>query len=290
MPTTATTRNAPCPCGSGRRFKHCHGQAESNESHPADAPVDFVVAGAQRCGTTTLDLYLRTHPRLAMPVTRKELHFFDDDARFRGGDVDYRAYHANFAPRRAGQLRGEVTPSYVYWTPACERLAQYSAALRIVIVLRNPITRAYSHWNKERQRGREPLPFQDALRAERERAAAAATGQDRRTSYAGRGFYAAQLRRLWQHFPQRQTLVLRSEALQHDPAQALARVGEFLGIGAFPASAPISANARRYERPMRNDEWEWLAQRLAGDVRDVEALLGWDCSDWLRPPVPAAGG
>ena len=195
-----------------------------------------------------------------MPATRKELHFFDDDDRFRGGDVDYEAYHAHFATNRTGRLCGEVTPSYMYWIPAIERLAQYN-------------------------------PFDEALCAERGRAAATASGQDRRTSYADRGFYAAQLRRLWRHFPRDQTLILRSEALRDEPAATLARIGEFLGIAPFPATAAIAANARSYEQPMRGDEWTWLAERFAADLCDLESMLGWDCSDWLRPAAvqhPAA--
>ena len=291
MSTPTIARNAACPCGSGRRYKHCHGQDEAREARVGRGLVGFVVAGAQRSGTTALDLHLRGHPGVAMPATRKELHFFDDDDRFRGGDVDYEAYHAHFATNRTGRLCGEVTPSYMYWIPAIERLAQSNPSLRIGIVLRTPSTRAYSHWNKERQRGREPLPFHEALCAERGRAAATASGQDRRTSYADRGFYAAQLRRLWRHFPRDQTLILRSEALRDEPAATLARIGEFLGIAPFPATAAIAANARSYEQPMRGDEWTWLAERFAGDLCDLESMLGWDCSDWLRPAAvqhPAA--
>jgi len=284
METTPTARNAPCPCGSGRRFKHCHGAAAERADGDV-ATVDFVVAGAQRSGTTSLDLALRRHPRIAMPATRKELHFFDDDARFRDGAVDYAPYHANFAPRRPGELRGEATPSYMYWTAAAARLARYNPALKVVVVLRNPITRAFSHWNKERQNGRESLAFLNALKAEPDRAAATPTGQHRRTSYADRGRYVAQLRRLASHFSPAQILVLRSESLTDDSARTLARIAQFLELPALPPHEPTRANVRRYERPMRRDEWEWLAERFAPEIRELESLLGWDCSAWLRPPA-----
>jgi hypothetical protein len=284
MAGTPIARNAPCPCGSGRRFKHCHGE----ERWPADidvAAIDFVVAGAQRSGTTSLDLEFRRHPSVAMPAARKELHFFDDDARFRDAVVDYAPYHASFPPRRPGELRGEATPSYMYWNPAAERIARYNPAMKVIVVLRNPIARAFSHWNKERQNGREPLPFLAALVAEADRSKASRTGQDRRTSYADRGRYAGQLRRLAAHFPSSQLLVLRSEALTDEPASTLARIAGFLDVPPFPNAEPIRANARRYERPMRREEWEWLAERLAPEIRELEALLGWDCSDWLAPPA-----
>ena len=150
-----------------------------------------------------------------------------------------------------------------------------------MVALRNPIMRAYLHWNKERQRGRETLSFHDALLAERARAVATPSGQSRGTSYADRGFYVGQLERLWRHFPVDQTLVLRSEALQCEPVKTLARIAEFLGLGPFPRLDAKSANARAYEAPMPADDWNWLAERFAGEIRALERLLGWDCADWL---------
>jgi Sulfotransferase domain len=198
--------------------------------------------------------------------------------------VDYRAYHANFTPRIPGQLRGDATPSYMYWNPAPARMARYNPALRIIVVLRNPITRAYSHWNKEWRRGREALPFMEALRAEPERARAALPLQIRREAYADRGFYCRQLRRLWEHFPVDQTLILQSSALQADPVATLARIAHFLGLGPFPPGAARAANVRQYEQPLRPDEWTYLAGIYADEIRELEQLLGWDCSSWRRMP------
>ncbi len=278
-----TLGNTPCPCGSGLRFEHCHGQAAPGPA--AHGPeLDFVVAGTQRGGTSTLDHYLRQHPGVAMPVTRKELHFFDRDERFAARPVDYAAYHAHFGPRRPGQLRGEATPIYMYWIPAAGRLASYKPALKIVILLRNPITRAYSHWNKERHSGRETLPFLAALQAEPERARAAEPLQDRHTSYVARGFYVSQLQRLWRHFAADQTLVLRSEALWTGPERTLARIADFLGLPPFPRVVPRAVNAWEYAGPMQPGEWTFLADRFADEICKLERLLGWDCADWLRPP------
>ena len=282
-----TLGNAPCPCGSGLRFEHCHGQAAPGPA--AHGPeLDFVVVGTQRGGTSTLDHYLRQHPRIAMPVTCKELHFFDREERFAAFPVDYAAYHAHFGPRRPGQLRGEATPIYMYWIPAAGRLASYKPALKIVILLRNPITRAYSHWNKERHSGRETLPFLAALRAEPERARAAEPLQDRHTSYVARGFYVGQLQRLWRHFAADQTLVLRSEALWTGPERTLERIANFLGLPPFPHIDPRAVNGWEYAAAMQPGEWTLLADKFADEIRELERLLGWDCADWLRPPGRAA--
>ena len=277
------SRNARCPCGSGLRFKQCHGRLAAEEG--ASDKVDFVIAGAQRCGTTVLDEYLRQHPRIAMPWTGKELHFFDRGKYFRAQPVDYRPYHANFAIRKPGQLRGEATPIYMYWLPAFARLASYHPGLKIIVLLRNPITRAYSHWNKERVGGREALSFLDALRAEPERARAASPLQDRTGSYIDRGFYSRQLARLWQHFPRNQTLILQSTALDADPAKTLEQIGSFLGLEPFPPVTARVANAKQYDRPMLPHEWAYVAEIYSREIRDLEQLLGWDCASWLRPPA-----
>jgi len=253
---------------------------------PSDR-VDFVVAGAQRSGTTALDLYLREHPGVAMPWTGKELHFFDHDEHFATEPVPYAAYHANFRAAKPGQLRGEATPSYMYWQPAPERIARYNPALKIIVVLRNPITRAYSHWNKERQQGRETLSFLEALQAEPERVRAAWPSQLKAVSYAARGYYSRQLVRLWQHFPVDQTLILQSTALRSDPAGTLARIAAFLGLVPFPPVKPKMANARHYSKPMLPHEWAHVAALFEDEIRELERLLGWDCEAWRQvPPAP----
>src|SRR5436853_431450 len=237
-------RNMLCPCGSGKRFKHCHGQLTS-DGPSTTATLDFVIAGTQRGGTTVLDWYLREHAGVAM-ARWKELHFFDNEEHFCTEPPNYAAYHASFAARMPSQLRGEATPSYMFWVPAAARMARYNPALKVIILLRNPITRAYSHWNKQWQQGRETLPFFEALRAEAERAQSALPLQARDTSYMERGFYSGQLQRLWRHFPVEQTLILRSENLQTEPETTLKRIGDFLGLGPFPSFAPKTANVRRY--------------------------------------------
>jgi hypothetical protein len=183
-----------------------------------------------------------------------------------------------------GQLLGESTPIYMYWEPAAPRMAKYNPALKIIVVLRNPIRRAYSHWNMTRLRHWEELPFLEAVKAEPERARAAQPLQLRSHSYVDRGFYTRQLQRLWRHFPVAQTLILRTEALQTKPDATLARVADFLHITPFAPVAPKSAHALTYERPIGADAWSYLADLYEEDIRELEHMLGWDCSSWLERP------
>ena len=89
--------------------------------------------------------------------------------------------------------------------------------MRLIVMLRNPIERAYSHWAMEHRRGNDPLPFASALEQEEARCRGALPLQHRVFSYVDRGFYSAQLRRLWRFFGRDQVLVLRQEELRLDP-------------------------------------------------------------------------
>ena len=130
--------------------------------------VDFIVAGAQKGGTTALDFYLRQHPNICM-ATGKEVHFFDTEKFFQGHKVDYDEYHSRFEPNASHVLVGEATPIYMYWHYAPRRIWEYNSKMKLIILLRNPIERAYSHWNMERSRNWEHLPFWDAIQYESQR-------------------------------------------------------------------------------------------------------------------------
>jgi hypothetical protein len=242
--------------------------------------VAFLIAGAQKSGTSALDAYLREHPELCFPRD-KELHFFDKDRLFAAEPVDYAAYHALFDPKPPQRLLGESTPAYLYWPHAVERIARYNSAMRFIILLRNPITRAFSHWNYERLVHREPLGFLEAVHAYPERQRTMKPGRAKRFAYIDRGFYTGQLKRLWAHFPAAQTLIFKNEQLLDEPATVLARIADFLRIAAFPPLDAKTKNTREYNTAMSTEEKRYLAGLYAEDIRELERLLGWDCSAWL---------
>jgi hypothetical protein len=248
--------------------------------------VNFVIAGVQKAGTSALEKYLREHPQLCFPDI-KELHFFDDERAFATAQPDYQSYHAHFHTRPDHLLLGEATPIYAYWHDAPRRIWQYNPAMKLIVVLRNPIDRAYSHWNMERQRGKESLSFGEAIRREADRCRAALPLQHRIYSYVDRGFYVEQLRRLQRFFPPAQLLVLRQEALRHDPAGSLAEVCRFLEIAELPPVESHVVHARTYEAPMDDADWDYLRDVYQAEIASLERLLNWDCQDWLARPALA---
>src|SRR5205085_460923 len=80
------------------------------------------------------------------------LHFFDNDELFAGGNVSYEPLEEMFRPARVGSIAGENTPIYLYWRPALPRIRDYNPAMKFIVILRNPIERAFSQWNMQRTR------------------------------------------------------------------------------------------------------------------------------------------
>jgi hypothetical protein len=242
--------------------------------------VNFLIAGVQKGGTGSLNAYLRQHPQIGM-AAKKEPHFFDHDALFSGDQPDYAAYHQNFEPRETIKSYGEATPIYTYWTPAMERIARYNSEMKLIVLLRDPAARAWSHWRMTRGRGVETASFSDAIRNEPRRANAASPRQHRTYSYVDRGRYGVQIRRMLGLFDRRQILFLKSEEFFRDAARELERVYEFLGVDPFRADTSRIHHVGPDCGSMPIADRAYLNETFRTDIEEVRGLLGWDCADWL---------
>jgi hypothetical protein len=242
--------------------------------------VEFLIAGVQKGGTTALADYLRQHPALFIP-TLKELHFFDNEnLNWPHPEQTISTYHDFFQDAPAGSLWGEATPIYSYWWPAMARIWAYNPAMRLILCLRNPVERAYSHWAMETGRAWDAAPFAEAIACEHERCRSALPEQHRVFSYVSRGFYSEQLRRLWSFFPKDQTLILRQEQLLGDPSSTLAAVHQFLGVEPRPVDQPLRANKGSYSSPMDPGIRAHLQELFGPEISQLEHMLGWDLGQW----------
>jgi hypothetical protein len=257
------------------------------------APPGFVVIGAQRCGTTSFFALLSRHPSIGVPF-RKEIHFFDRDL-YERGERFYRSFFPSPERMRAHgeRLTGEATPDYVFHPLGAPRVAAMLPNARFIVLLRDPVVRAWSHHALHATRGREPLSFEDAIDAEAER-----VGGEReriiseprypattylRYSYLGRGDYAPQLREWFATIPRERFLVLVSEEFFDDPQAALRQVETFLELPAWdpPADAEHRHAIGGAATEMRPETRERLRGYFAPRIRATEELLG-RCLPWGR--------
>ncbi len=243
--------------------------------------LQFLVVGAQKSGTTALATYLRKNPQLFIP-DQKEIHYFDNE-HLDWDDTDLSVLHRNFAKAKQSQIWGEATPISMYWDTAPKRIWQYNPDMRLIVVLRNPIDRAYSHWAMEHSRGNDPLNFEEALTLEDKRCRAALPLQHRVFSYVDRGFYSCQLRRLWRFFGHKAVLVLRHEELLQHPGKCLTSIWKHIGVD--PPGEPISQviiHKGVYKNQMSPKAHHQLRKIFWQEICQLESLLGWDCSEWLQ--------
>lgn len=255
------------------------------QTRPQPAPAlraapDFIILGAQKCGTTSLFEWLSAHPRVRPPV-RKEVHFFD--TQFRNGTAWYLRH---FPPPEAGTWTGEASPYYLPHPLAPQRIAATCPQAKLIVALRNPIDRALSHYHHIRRTNMEPLSFPEALALEplRLEGEEQKLCQDpryhslnhRRFGYLARGLYADQLQRWLAHFPREQLHLFLFEDLRRDPAGVLGAVEDFIGLPRWaPARFPTHNGGGGYP-PMHPRLRATLAEFYAEPNRRLAALLGRD--------------
>lgn len=262
-------------------LKHIYTQlSRQQNTQLSQSRIHFLICGAQKSGTTTLTAYLRRHEDLYIPA-QKELHFFDDES-INWQNPNYDSYHKQFANAHLHQKWGEATPIYMYWEPSAARIRQYNPNIKIIVILRNPITRAYSHWAMETGRGAENLDFLSAITNEQERAASCTALQHRTYSYIDRGFYSVQLQRLWHYFGRDQVLVLRHEDLETNPQTTLNTVFEYLKIGKMSFGQPLCENKGSYLEPIPSKAKQYLKEIYREEIVSLGTTLNWDLNDWLQ--------
>lgn len=195
----------------------------------------FVIIGAQKAGTSTLYNLLIRHPQVG-GADRKEVHYFDTN--YNRGD---RWYQSRFPIKTVRyRISGEASPYYLYHPHAARRLRLLIPEVRLIVLLRNPVDRAYSHYQHNRRHGREPLPFEEAVAREPERIGGErermvqdpsySSFSHQHFSYVDRGHYHRQLAVFLEYFERDQLLVLKSETFFEATAEVWREVLDFLRL------------------------------------------------------------
>ena len=246
----------------------------------------FLLVGAQRSGTTSLFKYLTSHPAFHPPI-RKEIHYFS--LHYDRGPKWYQAHFPGIGDSEG--FTGDATPYYLYHPLAAHRAHQHLPDAKIVVLLRDPVARARSHYQHEVAKGHEKLSFQDAIDAEPDRlkgeveritnSPEATSFAHQHFSYMARGRYLDQLLEWEQKFGTENVLVLTSEEMFADPAATMHTVTNFLGVPSFELQDAKAYNS--YEKARAADSFlDELAGRFADDNRRLYEHLGRDLG-WRQP-------
>ncbi len=246
--------------------------------------VNFLIAGTQKGGTASMHKYLKQHHKICVS-DKKEIHFFDRN-KFFTADQDiaqnYKFYHTHFSPKPHHKFFGEATPRYMYDEESIKRISEYNADMKFIILLRNPIERAYSHWNMMRDMGFEKKDFSTVIKEEIVEIKASIPKKNRKHSYIDRGFYSEQLKILWSYFPKENICIVNSSDLQQEPLIALNKVFDFLNIPKRSDIKTKALNKREYLSPISKENQRLLSEIFKHDIEELENYLKADYSHWLK--------
>ncbi|MCK6473392.1 MAG: sulfotransferase domain-containing protein [Planctomycetes bacterium] len=250
---------------------------------------DFLILGGQKCGSTTLFGTLIQHPDIFRPRKKEPMYFTH---RFNRRAAWYRANFPSYPVKAARKLMGkrfvtfEASPYYLFHPLAPQRVRSQLPDVKLIALLREPVERAYSHYQHMIRINRETLKFEDAIAKEEERLSGERekmlsedgfnSDSFRFLSYKARGIYVDQLMEWTKEFPRERLLVLQTEALKRDPQAVTDRVLDFLGlprwngfvhkpenVGGYkePMGSAIREELRTYFKPHNERLWTWLGER-----------------------------
>ncbi len=229
-------------------------------SHLRGLP-DFVIIGAMKSGTTSLYDFVVRHPAIE-PALRKELHYFS--LFHHRGELWYRSNFPtnrtkNSFTKKTGQrlLSGEATVDYLFYPEVPARMRKILPDVKLIVILRNPIDRAYSHYHHNISRkNNELLSFEKAIELEEKRwlkermanqGLEVFTQHYHHNSYLARGIYADQLENWFNHYPREQFLILTTQDFRKNPHRTLNQIFEFLEVSPFHVDNLKDLNVKDYE-------------------------------------------
>jgi len=248
----------------------------------------FILAGGQRCGTTSLFRALLDHPAIVGPVHHKGVNYFDVNY-----ERGWEWYQGHFPIRLLAKLRrGDLKQNpaafdasgyYLYHPHAAQRLALDLPEARVLVMLRDPVERAFSAYKHEYARGFETETFQRALALEDERVEPELermhadpgyySASHRHHSYRRRGQYAEQIARFTDALGKDRVLIIESTDFFEHPEREYPRIIEFLGLAPHIPRRFETWNARPGS-PLSTLEHSRLSDRFAAHDEALAVQLG----------------
>ncbi|SFI62142.1 sulfotransferase domain-containing protein [Olleya namhaensis] len=231
-------------------------------------PIDFICVGAQKAGTTSLHDILKKHPNIYLPE-RKEAHFFDIDERFNKG-LDW-WMETFFQGDKINKKTGVFTPEYLYLKNVPERIENVLGNdLKIIIVLRQPVKRAYSHYLMSKRRGFETEDFKTALEKEPARLKEGTYYNNNHFSYIDRGLYYNQIKRYVDTFGKENVKVFlfEKDIIKNNDA-TLKTIQEFIDVPYKELESATKSNQAS------EPKLKWLRNIIFNKNNPVKKLLGY---------------
>lgn len=186
---------------------------------------NFLIPGVPKAGTTSMYHYLSNHPEIFMSP-KKELWFFSRDDNFARGISWYESHFKDYCSEKAV---GEASPNYLYFEKAIRRISFIIPDVKLIIMLRNPVDRAYSHYWHNVKKNQETLNFAEAIDEEEYRIKNSDDAMHR-YGYLHHGLYYDQIERALNYFKKRQMKIILFEEFIKEKRKILREIFHFLNV------------------------------------------------------------
>lgn len=256
---------------------------------PIRSLPDFIIIGTARSGTTSLYYDICQHP-CVLPAAYDELGYFDSN--YHLGQNWYRSLFPTLfskwlvKQKKQFAITGEDTPFYIWDPIVAKRILKILPKIKLIVLLRNPVDRAYSNYHLGIRAGTENLSFEDAIKAEIKKLEEINNDSKNniekytiRRSYLAKGFYADQLKIWFKIFNLNQLLIISTEDLKSNPQKVLNKIYNFLEIPENHKLIPEKQKKAIYPK-MKNETREFLINFYRKDNTELFNLIGqkfdWD--------------
>lgn len=240
---------------------------------------DYIIIGSTRCGTTSFYNYISAHPKAkrAIGTQFREVHFFDYARNYRHGIKWYKNQFAKV------QITGETSPTYLQHPLVPQRIKLHSPNTKFVVMLRNPVNRAYSDYWLACRKGWTSEKFKVRITKESQDIASERgisfwendflMSETHLLGFLERGKYAEQIEGWFKIFPREQFYIIKSESFYNKPDKTLQNVYGFLGLKPFSLSQYRAWNNGRYPS-MADKTRRKLSAFFKPYNQQLESLLG----------------
>lgn len=252
---------------------------------------DFLIIGMQKSGSSALYDYIIRHPDI-YPALRKETHFFELEM----GKRSYRSYFPTYFKKfliskiqRKEFRTGEATPNYTFFPFCAKKIYKKIPKAKFIVILRNPVDRAYSQYQMKVRKHQENLSFEEGIEHEKERLQRKEGVSDieyynsdnfNQYAYLSRGLYAEQLKIWFKLFPKDQFFLVSTEELENNEPDILNKIFDFLDLPKFTLKEVEKVFVGDYESKMKDETRKKLIKYFKLHNEKLYKMIGrkfdWD--------------
>jgi len=246
---------------------------------------NLITIGTSRGGTESLYHYIRHHPNIAVS-SKREIYFFGKDPHYDTGLNWYRSFFPTTIfekffnkTHKKNLIIYEGSTDYLFQSKAPKRIFDDLGNIKFIVMLRNPVERAYSHFYHNIDTGLDNLDsFEEAIKLEPKRLKEWSNdGLDdtmfNHYAYLKRGIYVDQLENWFKIFPREKFLIMKTEDLKKDPQKIVNQLYDFVGLPHAKIREQLNRNIAHYPKPINPETRKKLVDYFKPHNERLNKLL-----------------